>query len=51
MYQLFADKSTKRDCPIVGDQKAIDPPHVVNGEVISAAHGVPTTGHVSKNDG
>jgi len=38
---LFADKTTNKNCPMVGNQQAIDPPHTVNGKGTSAAHAVP----------
>ena len=42
---LFADKTTNKNCPMVGDQQAIDPPHAVNGKGTSAAHAVPNQSH------
>jgi hypothetical protein len=38
---VFADKTTNKNCPMVGDRQAIDPPHIVNDKGTSAAHGVP----------
>ena len=44
---VFAVKTTNRNCLMVGDQQAINPPHIVNRKVTSAAHGVPpSNGHV-----
>jgi len=36
---------------MVGDQQTIDPPHAVNGNGTTAAHGVLSTGHVTSSDG
>jgi hypothetical protein len=38
---MFADKTTIKNCPMVGDQQAIDPPHLVHGKGTSATHRVP----------
>ena len=40
---VFADKTANKNCPIVGDQQALDPPHAVNCKGTSAAHAVPQT--------
>jgi len=51
IYQLFANKSTNRYFPMVGDQQTIEPPNVVQGNGTSAAHAVPPTGHVTSSEG
>ena len=38
---LFADKTSDRNCPMMGDQQVIDPPQVLSGKGTSAAHGAP----------
>jgi len=48
---VFADKTANKNCPMMGDQQAIDPPHVVNGKGTSAAHGVTPTSHVTNSEG
>jgi hypothetical protein len=48
---LFADKTTNKNCRMVGDQRAIDPPHAVNGKTTSAVRGVPPNSHVTNSEG
>jgi hypothetical protein len=48
---VFADKTTNRNCPMMGDQQEIDPPHIVNDKGTVAAHGVPPDGQVTNNEG
>ena len=40
-----------KNCPTVGDQQAINPPHFVNGKGTSAAHIVPPNSHVTNSEG
>jgi hypothetical protein len=49
--QLFADRTTNRNCPMVGDQQTIDPTQVVNGKGTSAANVIPPTRHMTNNEG
>jgi hypothetical protein len=39
---VFTHKTTNKNCRKVGDQQAIDSPHIVNGKRTSTAQGVPT---------
>ena len=46
---LFADKTSNKNFPVVGDQ-ALDPPHLVNSKGTSAAEGVPPDSQVTNSE-
>jgi hypothetical protein len=48
---VFADKTTNRNCHMLGDQQAVDPSHVLSCEGTSDAHGVPPNVPVTTSDG
>jgi hypothetical protein len=42
MRQKMDEQFSNKNSPMVGNQKALDPEHIVNGKGMAAAHGVPS---------
>jgi hypothetical protein len=49
IHHMFADQTTNTNYPMVFDQQAVNPPHVVNSKGTPAAHGVPPNGHMTNS--